>query len=52
MISHMRKHLDLIFGVCYLCNKRFKRSNEFKLHFNVHSKRDRSLNEAAMLLLE
>ncbi len=51
LVSHMKKHLDVVYGVCYLCNKGFKRGNEFKIHFKCHSQREKQLNAAACLLL-
>eukprot|EP00835_Amoeboradix_gromovi_P002243 NODE_122_length_18870_cov_0.236908.p14 type:complete len:107 gc:universal NODE_122_length_18870_cov_0.236908:13838-14158(+) len=51
LISHLKRHLNLIFGVCHICDRPFKRASEYKLHFKTHTDSERILNSAALILL-
>ena len=52
IISHTFIHLKIVSEICYLCNKSFKRRNEYKTHYKTHSENDKRLDRMARFLLE
>ena len=52
IISHTLIHLKIVTEICYLCNKSFKRRNEYKTHYKTHSDTDKTLDRMARFLLE
>ena len=52
IISHTYIHLKVVSATCFLCNKSFKRRNEYKTHYKSHSSNEKTLDRMARFLLE
>ena len=52
IISHIYIHLKIVSATCFLCNKSFKRRNEYKMHYKSHSTNEKVLDKMARFLLE
>ena len=52
IISHTLTHLNIVTEICYVCNKSFKRRNEYIAHCKRHSENEMRLSQAARLLFE
>ena len=52
LVNHINTHIDMIRGICYLCEKQFKWKGDFRRHMKSHSKQQIIFNEAVGLLLE
>ncbi len=52
LINHLYKHISVIEGICYLCQKTFKRTADFKKHIHRHTGQERQFNGAVDLLFK
>ena len=52
MTNHMHKHIPKIRDVCYVCEKPYKWTGDYKKHLKTHSEAEIKFNEAAGLLLD
>ena len=52
LINHLYKHISVIEGICYLCQKTFKRTADFKKHMLRHNHQERIFNGAVDILFK
>lgn len=52
LTNHMLKHLQIVSGVCYVCERVFKWRGDSKKHLMRHSQTDRKFNDAVSILFK
>jgi hypothetical protein len=52
LVNHMHKHIPRVRDICYVCEKGFKWSGDYRKHCKNHTESEIKFNEAASLLLD
>ena len=52
LVNHMNCHLEMVRGVCHLCNRSFKWKGDYRRHMVKHSAGESNFNEVACLLFD
>ena len=50
LISHVRTHLPIVSATCYICDKKFKWSGDYRKHARRHNNNEQQFNDAASIL--
>ena len=50
LTNHLLKHIPIVNGVCYVCDRIFKWRGDSKKHLLRHNRRERKFNDAVSLL--
>ena len=52
LVNHMNTHIEMVRGICYLCEKQFKWRGDFRRHMKSHPPQQIIFNDAVGLLMD
>ena len=52
LTNHLLTHINIVSGICHICDRQFKWKSDFKKHFTTHTKDEVKFNKMVDILFQ